>query len=397
MTFPAENNITLTGGLCMKGGIYATDRCPICGGIFKDTGKGLFCPAHPKIQSSKFAVKFGNIFKRFRDYDAASRFLTGLRFKTDEKTFDERDYQRANPLGFINAPDKWLEYKTTLKSYKDTANHIRKAQDYFGHFSVKEIRYGHLEDFLKQLTCKDKTKANTLSAIHSFYTWMKKRQMIAEMPEFPVVNYELGWRRTVDKETQNKVIEEIGRIAPLKVYLGVKWLSKYISIRPAEMIKLKEGEIDLSNKYFYVPHPKEKKFKSVPILDEDAAIIRQIGLSFPAMPFFRHEGGIKGTRSNQPYGLKYLYKWAKKAMDNLGIKGVDLYGLTMHSSTRALSQYRTPEEIKKAIMRSTSKAAERYFGLADDKMIRDVYSDTDNVIPIDTKLILKKGTGQNDK
>lgn len=84
-------------------------------------------------------------------------------------------------------------------------------------------------------------------------------------------------------------------------------------------------------------------------------------------------------------------------MDNLDVKGVDLYGLTMHSSARALSKYRTPEEIKKVIMRSTSKAAERYFGLADDNMIRNVYSDTNNVIQLDTKVILKKGLGQNDK
>ena len=46
---------------------------------------------------------------------------------------------------------------------------------------------------------------------------------------------------------------------------------------------------------------------------------------------------------------------------------------------------------------TTSKAAERYFGLADDNMIRNVYSDTNNVIQLDTKLILKKGLGQNNK
>jgi len=68
------------------------------------------------------------------------------------------------------------------------------------------------------------------------------------------------------------------------------------------------GEIDLANKYFYIPHPKEKKFKSVPILDKDVAIIRQIGLSFPAMPFFGHNGGIKGTSPNEPFGIKYFYK-----------------------------------------------------------------------------------------
>ena len=40
------------------------------------------------------------------------------------------------------------------------------------------------------------------------------------------------------------------------------------------MIKLKEGEIDTGNGYFYFPHPKEKTFKSVPILPEDIEILK---------------------------------------------------------------------------------------------------------------------------
>ena len=46
---------------------------------------------------------------------------------------------------------------------------------------------------------------------------------------------------------------------------------------------------------------------------------------------------------------------------------------------------------------ASSNHAERYFGLADDNMIRNVYSDTNNVIQLDTKVILKKGLGQNNK
>jgi hypothetical protein len=34
---------------------------------------------------------------------------------------------------------------------------------------------------------------------------------------------------------------------PRKVCLGIKWLATYISIRPSELIKLKEGNIDTGN------------------------------------------------------------------------------------------------------------------------------------------------------
>jgi len=134
------------------------------------------------------------------------------------------------------------------------------------------------------------------------------------------------------------------------------------------------GEIDLANKYFYIPHPKEKKFKSVPILDKDVAIIRQIGLSFPAMPFFRHNGGIKGTSPNEPFGIKYFYKWWKQACLNLGIKGVDLYGGTRHSTVTDLGKKYSPETIKqKGTGHKTNKAFDRYLYIQDDEA-RELYA-----------------------
>ena len=79
----------------MLGGIYSNQKCPKCGGRFFDDGKkGLFCPKHPEYQPTKLFVRFkGGIFKRFDEYKAAQRFLTGLRYKYDEGSFDSRDYR----------------------------------------------------------------------------------------------------------------------------------------------------------------------------------------------------------------------------------------------------------------------------------------------------------------
>jgi integrase len=219
---------------------------------------------------------------------------------------------------------------------------------------------------------------------------MKKRQEINELPEFPEVSFELGWRRTVDKATQQAIIEEVKRICPnIKVYLGIKWLATYFSVRPAEMIKIQEGEIDLSNGYLYFPHPKEKTFKTVPILPEDIELIKLCGLSFPGLRFFRHIDGIQGCKVNEPFGMKYFYKWWIRACNNLKIEGIDLYGGTRHSSVRALRQYRSPEEIKEAAMSKTNKAFERYLGQANDDEILSIYRQSAKVIPIkiDTALI----------
>ena len=375
----------------MKGGIYSDEKCPVCGGQYRDFVNYLACPQHKQCRASKFVVRFGKITKRFRSYGEAQRFLTGLRFKTDESTFDARDYMRDNPMSFINMTEKWKGYKKAQvkkHSYRSINNHVEKAQAYFGNTNVRDIKYGHLEDFTNSLTLSDKTKHNVLATLHSFYTWLKRRREIREIPDFPTISYELGYRGVVDKDTQIKIIEEVKRVAPdYKTYLGIKWLSTYISIRPNELRTILEKHIDTVNGYFYIPKPKEKRYKSVPIIQEDIDILKTLPPSFPELPFFRDK------KTGKMFGQNKFYKYWKKACKNLGITGVDLYGGTRHSSARALRKYFSPEQIKRATMHTTNAAFERYFKIESDDL-RDIYRRSADVISIDkidNALITKKG------
>lgn len=367
----------------MVGGIYSRQRCPICGHLLNHKIKdGLVCPNHQHIRATRFFIKFKKTYKNFKHFNEAERYLTGLQFKTDEGTYDPRDYRRDNPLGFTNMSNKFLA-SLKPKTAENCKAHIDHAQVIFFNRNVKEILYGDFEDFINSLIVKDKTKNNIISTIKQFYKWMFKRQDIKSMPEFPEIKYVLGYRNTVSADVQDRVLEEIKRIAPLKVYLGVKWLKTYFAVRPAEMTNLLEGNIDIANAYFYFPTPKERQYKSVPILQEDVEILKQFPLSVPAMRFFRHEGGIKGTVKDQPYGEKYLYKWAKRAMDNMGVHGVDLYALTRHSTVRAKRPHYSPEQLKRAAMSRTNKAFDRYLGADDDEQIREIYSS--NVVAFEKK------------
>jgi len=111
------------------------------------------------------------------------------------------------------------------------------------------------------------------------------------------------------------------------------------------------------------------------LLPEDVDLLRSLPRGLPELYFFRHGKGLSGVTAGDPFGDKYLYKWWVKACDNLGIKEVDLYGGTRHSTVRELRKYRTPEEIRFASMHSTNKAFERYFQIeADD--LREIYRDT---------------------
>ena len=129
-----------------------------------------------------------------------------------------------------------------------------------------------------------------------------------------------------------------------------------------------------------IPHPKERKPKTVPLLPEDVNLIKRLPRGLPDLYFFRHSPGVKGARAGTRFGDKYLYKWWKRACDNLGIVGVDLYGGTRHSSARALREFRSPEEIKRATMHSTNKAFERYFQIGLDD-IRSIYADRKKPAP----------------
>lgn len=343
----------------------------------------MFCQKHPNQEATRqFRVKFGrDIARRFKTYPEAERFLDGLRYEVDKGTFDSRDYKTDNPLGFANLATQWLtikEQEVRPGSFKNIRNYTLKACQAWGNRNIKSIQYADLEDFLHDLNLSDKSKSNAKSCLHSFWTWLLKRRVLKpdQFPEFPEVTYELGFRKTVEKDQQQLIINEIKRITYSinpKIWLGIKWLSTYISIRPLELINIQEKHIDLKSGFLFIPHPKEKRPKLVPLIDEDIDILKSIPRGLPNLYFFRHSSSVKGCKPGTNFGPRYLYKWWKKACDNLNIVGVDLYGGTRHSSVIALTEYATPEQIKAGTMHTTNKAFERYYQVRKSDL-KDLYT-----------------------
>ena len=148
----------------MLGGIYSEQKCPVCGGSFKDDGKrGLFCPKHPQCQATQFRVIFKGVHLRCSSYDEASQTLSGMRFKFREGSFDDRDYRKDQPLGFSNLADQFLTYKETVEKKRSTqkmAYHLNYARNLFQNRNIKDIGEGELQDLLAFLPAhlSDKTK-----------------------------------------------------------------------------------------------------------------------------------------------------------------------------------------------------------------------------------------------
>jgi integrase len=380
----------------MRGRIYSDLKCSICNSSFQheDRRRGLFCPNHPDQQAnSRFIVQFGRkLRKRFTDFRSAERFLDGLRYEVDRGTFDSRDYLSSNPLSFTVLSTKYLQKKTDkvkAGTLQNITNYLTVAQEYFGNTNVKSIQFAQLEDFSDTLEVTNKTKSNYLSCLHDFFIWIYKRKEITSVPDFPTISYELGYRKTIDKETQNAILDEIKRISwhvTPKVWIAIKFLCTYISVRPNEMRNLKEKHIDLKQGILFFPHPKEKRPKIVPLIQEDIEMLSQFPIGLPDLYFFRHNKNVKGVKAGTPFGKTILYKWWKKACDNLGVVDVDLYGGTRHSSAIGLRRIATPEQIKMATMHSTNKAFERYF-IPDRTEIQGLYEATREC---DTGVIRKK-------
>jgi len=239
------------------------------------------------------------------------------------------------------------------------------------------LGYGQLEDFLQALQGQSvgaKTQKNIFTTLHAFWVWCHKREGIT-VPEFPVIKYELGWRNTISKETQQAIIAEVKRISwdvNPKIWLGIKWLATYYEIRPLEMIGIKEKDIGYDTGTVQIRHTKTGDSRIVYFLSEDLELASRFGPAFPDLHFFRHIKGNGAVRPGQGFGKDYLYKWWKKGTALLGIEGVDLYGGTRHSTVRHLAQQYTPEQIKRGGWR-TNKAFDRYLGPAEQDQKREMY------------------------
>ncbi len=374
----------------MTGGIYAEEKCSLCGSPMRDNGRAVCCPVHKNQISKRLRVRIRHngilTQRKFTSYEQASRFLNGIRFKIDEGTFDHRDYKADNPLGFSNLINQWLDLKKgQLKpqSWKNLNYYLQRAAEIWGNRNIKEIGYAEIEDFLFQTLAElsGKSRANAKSVLHSFWDWLRHRRILPAslLPEWPEVPFELGFRKIIPKEVQNQILEKVLSISGsinIRIWIALKWLATYPSIRPSELLRIREGHIDFSSGFIILPDPKEKKPKLVPMIKEDIKLIKSLPRAFPDMYFFRHlkgHGGPGRTQAGDPFHHNYIYRWWKRACRECGIKGVDLYGGTKHSTATGLSAMFSPEQVKRAMMISTNKAFERYFQI-NPEQIRAVYS-----------------------
>jgi integrase len=342
------------------------------GGVYENkSGKG-----------ARWIVKFPGVYRRFEDRGAADRFLTGLRFKSDEGVFDPRDYQKDNPLGLETLAREWLTKKETegLKCPSNLSLHMGKVSEFFqGNPNIKTINTREVEKFrswLLQTSWSSKYRSCILTTFHSFLKWVSKVEPGFDLPEVEPIAFEMRMRNILDKDTQQDVLDEVKRLTwhlNPKIYIACLWLSTYVTARPIELLSVVESDIDADAGVIRLRRNKEgRDDKRLYLVEDDITYLRTLPKSIhpDKTYFFRHSNVREGLsrRHLGRFGKKLVYKWWKKSCKNLGILDVDLYGGTRHSSASDLGKYYTPEEVMHdGTGHATSKSFLRYFHIRAEK------------------------------
>lgn len=269
----------------MKGNIYSDEKCPLCESQFSHDERkgGLFCPSHPTQRASgRFRVAFGRgVIKRAKTYAEAVRMLNGMRYEEDRGTFDPRDYAAGQPLAMCNALNAWLQEKSyevqkgTLKSYRPA---VRRFSEFFEYTNIKLIRLSGLKKYIIWATEKGlsgKTIDNDLNCLRHFYKTLIYDRVINvdDMPVFPKVNYEMAMRKIVTIDTQEIIVDEVKKLTyhiNPRIWIGIRFLSRYPSLRPDALLGLDEKDIDYEQGKIIILKSKTRRHKdqTVVLFDE---------------------------------------------------------------------------------------------------------------------------------
>lgn len=367
------------------GGIYpvAPKICPCGRRLVHLEGRGVQCPDHPEVRAARLMLRFRSITRRYDSYEEAWYALAQLRREAAKADFDESDYLlKANPYRVDRLLDVWLSLKkhqVKASTYKKLEYHTGHVRTVWGPRSLKDLGFADVQKLLLELKDKSgkdlasKTKHNILSDLKQFWSWANDARDVPLPKKWPVQRYEMKYRKTIDLETQEAVLENVreNEHNP-RLWFALKILATYPSVRPGELIQLIEGDVDRKNGLLTLRSEtvKTHERKIVPLIDEDADFIRSLPPAMPHMPFFRHDKPADKAhiKPGTPVGRHTFYKAWKRACARLGLKGVDLYGGTKHSTAMALRGVLSHEDTKQATMHHTNTAAERYFRLEQNRL-----------------------------
>ena len=367
------------------GGIYSDQRCPVCGGPYVDDKKSaLRCPRHPHFIAGKFKVKIKGTTSRYDSYTDAKLCLDAKRGEVAKGVYIGS--VKVKTLGHVQ--DKFLEWKMDLVrmgrlkvgSVNTFCNRLNRIVHVLGVAKdASSIRYRHVHDFLYKSGFAPKSIYDSYTVFKEMMEWAFDMGDVTSTPKWPPFEFSLEHdmkrRKTIDKETQARILHDIylreWGIRP-RLYLAIRFLATYISLRPKELLNIKEKDLDRELGLLTITsHKASRRPKVLRLLPQDVSLFGELPRGMPDMPLFRYDVPCGNIKAGTGFGQASFYRAWKRSCKNLGILGVDLYGGTRHSSAIALYKDAgvSPEEIKRATGHKTSIAFTRYFKMDLDDVL----------------------------
>ncbi|MBF0553263.1 MAG: site-specific integrase [Nitrospirae bacterium] len=238
---------------CLKcATVMDTHTCPKCGygkcRIFLYWRKKLH-----RFSTDKDGVQL--------DYMHAERQLTIMRADIDRKRFIPDDWipGKVKEKLVTHKLDEWIEQKAeeeasnefspeTLRHYKSYSRAYYKP--FFKGIDCREVKFEQLERFKDKLPkkLKLKTKRNILNALHSFFSWLRRKGVIPEIPLFPQIKgNDATVRLSIDYEEQLAALKRIPSEDRDVFEFGFE-----TCLRPGETTALKVKDIDLRNQQILI-------------------------------------------------------------------------------------------------------------------------------------------------
>ena len=393
--------------ICMAGSLHTKQRCPKCGGKFKDTGYDMICEQcftrptrlfvsfywkDPKFKRSKrlkiYSDKQG---APLDSYARAHRVLEVIRNEVDEHRFDPNNYHRKKyqAMGFEKIATGWLKNQIKLMEKGDLSpSYIKELKrfvnkrfiPYFEKHDVRDLKSGHIKSFYLDLpeNLSAKTRRNIMSALHKMFTDFLDDEFIEIMPKFPKFKVpEPSWN-WADKETQDSIIQRIQKRFTDVPFIN--FMARH-GVRPGEAralqwrdVNLKEG-LAVIRRAFSLNQLREftktKKIRIIPLHPETIKELKKLPIPINKEQFVF-------TKKGKPYSESWARKIWNIAKSELEIEDLKLYEGTRHSlASQAYNRGVPLELIGEMLGHTNPKTTKRYSHVDPSRLISVILNDND--------------------
>jgi len=338
----------------MKGNIYTKERCPF-GCKYEHSDGGLICSIHQTRPRHVYIAIWSKRLKKLItinsdednhsfSYEKAERILTTLRDEIDRKKgmdFDPSRYVSTHikPFRLPNYAAHWFERKTIEVQKKRRAPsylkvlkiYIEKWKAFFGEKDIRNIGTTEVKDFYLWLNGSPKYIKNIMDALKTMLGEAYHEKKIEEMPDFQKIETPESEIKTIDLDTQDKIIEAI----PDPMDRAFILFTAREMVRPSETRALQWEDIDLKHdrvtirRHFSLneirPATKAKQIKMLPIDGEVKRSLQSLPRHLIS-PFVFWKG-----KMGRPFSESWARKFWKRVSSSLGVT-ISLYQGTRHSS-----------------------------------------------------------------